>query len=118
MFHGKEILSGEKLKDEKDFIITELGKTGRKTAIHKYRDIIKKSFFGVNFALIGIENQTDIQKDIIFSWEDTKILSQWLKKAAKTESIEEFLKVCKSAIFHVFTLTRFLLYDKLRLIMG
>lgn len=60
VFHGKVILSGGQLKNINSFASAVFGKLRKKMTVHKYRDLIKKSTFGVNFALIGVENQTDI----------------------------------------------------------
>lgn len=60
VFLGKQVLSGEKLKNEDGFAGTTQRQTAKRVAVHKYRDIIKKVAFGSKFVLIGIENQSDI----------------------------------------------------------
>lgn len=59
VFHGKQVIHGRNLKDTKENCKSTVGKE-RKTAASKHRDSIKKSVFGMNFVLIGIEHQWDI----------------------------------------------------------
>ena len=60
IFLGKQVLSGENLESEDGFSGTIKGRRKNRTAVHKYRDIIKKAAFGSQFILIGIENQSDV----------------------------------------------------------
>lgn len=67
VFHGKKVLQADKLEGEKRSTSALIGDNSRnsseiseKTGIDKFRDVVKKSMYGANFALIGIENQCNI----------------------------------------------------------
>lgn len=60
LFGGEKIVRAECLKDKDVFAGSMEGKRQKKTGVLEYRDVIKKSMFGVNFAILGVENQTDI----------------------------------------------------------
>lgn len=60
VFQGKTVLRTGQLKNVDSSVGSILGKRNRKISVHKYRDLMKKSTYGVNFVLIGVENQTDI----------------------------------------------------------
>lgn len=60
LFHGKKILQEEALKPVDGFSGSLERKSEKKTAVSEFRDVIKRADFGVNFALLGVENQSDI----------------------------------------------------------
>ena len=63
VFHGKRVLQADKLEGENvsaSALVGDFPKTSENTGIDKFRDVVKKSICGANFALIGIENQCNI----------------------------------------------------------
>ena len=59
-FAGKQILTADMLTDMNSqtgfYSLTGIRKRGRQ----KYRDLIRKAAFGINFVVIGIENQEEV----------------------------------------------------------
>lgn len=60
VFHGKQVIKGSQLHSKDTYAGGLFGKLKKKVQIYGYRDVFKIADFGVNFALIGIENQQEI----------------------------------------------------------
>lgn len=60
MFQGKYLLFGNQLEDAQGYSGSVIKKHRKKIPVQKNRDVIKKAVYGTNFALIGLENQSDI----------------------------------------------------------
>lgn len=60
IFQGRKIVKGSQLRGRDTYTGGLFGSLKKKMQIYGYRDVFKKADFGVNFALIGIENQEDI----------------------------------------------------------
>lgn len=60
IFQGRKIVKGSQLRSRDTYTGGLFGSLKKKMQIYGYRDVFKKADFGVNFALIGIENQEDI----------------------------------------------------------
>lgn len=61
VFQGKQIINPDHLSSaDGDLSILIPDKTGRKKAVRRYRDVVKKTHFGVQFAILACENQTDV----------------------------------------------------------
>ena len=60
IFHGKQIIKGSQLHSKDTYAGGLFGKLKKKVQIYGYRDVFKTADFGVNFALIGIEDQQEI----------------------------------------------------------
>lgn len=61
VFHGKQILKPDDLSSvESDHSILLPDKSGRKKAVRRYRDVVKKTHFGAQLAILACENQTDV----------------------------------------------------------
>lgn len=60
VFHGKQVIKGSQLHSKDTYAGGIFGKLKKKVQIYGYRDVFKTADFGVNFALIGIENQQEI----------------------------------------------------------
>lgn len=60
MFQAKKVLSAEELEENDSTLYAMVGKEKKKVGMQKHRDVVKKAAFHTNFAIVGIENQTDI----------------------------------------------------------
>lgn len=61
VFHGKQIIDPDNLSSsDRDLSILLPDKSGRKNAVRRYRDVVKKTHLGVQFAILACENQTDV----------------------------------------------------------
>lgn len=61
VFRGKQIIKPEDLSPaECNQSILLPDKSGRKKAVRRYRDVVKKTHLGAQFAILACENQTDV----------------------------------------------------------
>ena len=60
VYVGKDLLNASDLSEKDSQVIAKAGKEQKITTSGKYRDIIRKAAIGMDFILIGIENQTEV----------------------------------------------------------
>lgn len=60
LFHGKKIVQDRYLEDNIEAGGALKGKSRKKKAVYNVRDLVKKSMFGTNLVLLGIENQSEL----------------------------------------------------------
>lgn len=60
VFQGKQIVSGEDVQEMDSRVTGVFGRLKHRFMVQKYRDCVRKIVFGMDFAVIGIENQDRI----------------------------------------------------------
>lgn len=57
IFHGEQVVSGQDIMEMDSRVTGAFGKLWQKFLVQKYRDCVRRIVFGMNFAIVGIENQ-------------------------------------------------------------
>lgn len=104
MFNGEEVIQPENLEEVDTDLSNIIELKAYRETLERSRDVIKKTAFGVDFVIMGIENQQKVHYamplrvmlyDALGYLKEYQGLSRNMKKGGGTMTAEEFLSALR-----------------------